>query len=103
MPDITIEGDYLLQSVDQIKAWGIKELYKSFLQARGIAVDSDALPLSLEVGMKITGTSSLFGTVSILVTTLDRTTDAQQNTTTTSITGRGYGAGETGITGDTWV
>jgi len=103
MPDITIEGDYLLQSVDQVKAWGIKELYKSFLQARGIAVDSDALPLSLEVGMKITGTSSLFGTVSILVTTLDRTTDAQQNTTTTSITGRGYGAGETGITGDTWV
>lgn len=88
LPDVVIPADYLLSDSEQIKNWGEKELYKSFLQARGISVDSDSMPLSLEVGMTISGTSKLFGTVSLLITTFSRTTDAQAKTVNTSIGGR---------------
>lgn len=101
LPSIVIPADYLLQSITSINNWGVRELYKSALQSRGISVESDSIPLNVEVGMKITGSSALFGSVSALVTSFSRTTDAQALTSTTSITGGSVGMAP--VEGDSWT
>lgn len=82
-----VSPDWLLESEDDLKAWGNKELYKAVLGARGATADSEGLPLSVEVGMRITGSSQIAGTVMILVTSYSRTTDAQQRKVTHNLGG----------------
>jgi hypothetical protein len=84
---IEIDSSYRLPDVEMLKNYGKKELFKTILGARGASCDSDSFPLSIEVGMSLLGSSKIGGTTNILVTSLNRTTDAQQNTVTTSITG----------------
>lgn len=100
---VTVPTDLLLENEDQIKAYGAKELYKTCLSARGISVDSDSIPLAAEVGMTVTGGSQLAGTTTMIITSLSRTTDVQQKTCQTSLTGiplsfAGAGSDST----DTW-
>ena len=82
-----VDPDYLFSSEDDLKNWGQFELYKSMLSARGASVDSDSLPLNVEVGMKLGGTSSLVGFTEMLVTSFSRTTDAQEGVISASVSG----------------
>ena len=86
-----------------LACWGMKELYKTVLSARGANVMSDGLPLVIEVGMTVSGTSSLMGGVTFFVSTLDRTTDVQQNKCSTSISGSIKSFSETETTVPGWI
>lgn len=86
-----------------LESWGKKELYKTVLSARGANVMSDGLPLVIEVGMTVSGTSSLMGGVTFFVSTLDRTTDVQQNKCSTSISGSIKSFSETETTVLGWI
>lgn len=70
-----------------MRNWGMREIYKTVLAARGASVNSEGLPLAVEVGMTVTGTSSLIGQVSFFVSSLNRQTDVQQKKVNTSISG----------------
>lgn len=105
---VTVPPDLLLEDEEQLKAYGRKELYKTALAARGISIDSDSIPLAAEVGMKATGGSQLAGTTTMVITSLSRTTDAQQKTCQTSLTGVALefaGAGSDGAidNSDSWT
>lgn len=82
-----VSPDWLFESDDDLKAWGQKELYKAVMSARGATADSKGYPLSVEVGMRLMGTSQVAGTLAILVTSYSRSTDAQQRTVTHNIGG----------------
>jgi hypothetical protein len=83
----SISEDYKLADESQIAAYGKRELYKTIQNARGATWESTRVPLKVEPGMTLVGESSLYGTISLYVTSMSRTTDAQQGTITTSITG----------------
>jgi hypothetical protein len=83
----SISEDYALSDEDQILAYGLSELYKTIQNAKGATWRSDRIPLKVEPGMTLVGESSLYGTINLYVTSMSRTTDAQQGTITTSITG----------------
>ena len=85
--NVSIEADHLLENEDQLKAYGKSQLFKTVMGARGASCDSDSLPLSLLCGEVIIGTSAIAATTSIMVTSISRTTDAQQSTIMTSISG----------------
>ncbi len=84
---VEVNADYCLTDTTMLENYGIKELYKSLIGARSATYDSDAVPLAVEVGMTINGSSKLGGSTSIFITALTRTTDAQQNTIQTGISG----------------
>ncbi len=98
---VTAPPDLLMESDEQIYLYGQKELYKTCLSARGIMISSDSIPLNAEVGMTATGGSQLAGTVSMVITTFNRTTDVQQNSCQTSLSGIALSAG--GEAGDSWI
>jgi hypothetical protein len=85
--NVSVEADHLLENEDQLKSYGKSQLFKTVMGARGVSCESDSLPLNLLCGEKIIGTSSIAATTTILVTSISRTTDAQQSTIMTSISG----------------
>jgi len=84
---VQVEERYHLQSTDELTKFGQKELYKSVIGARSATYDSESVPLAVEVGMSMTGSSKLGGATNIFITALNRTTDAQQNKITTGLSG----------------
>lgn len=82
-----IDADHWLVSTAMLKNYGKRELFKSVLGARGVSYSNDSLPLELEVGMNLIGSSMVGGTIGVLVTTLNRTTDTQQNKISTNVSG----------------
>jgi hypothetical protein len=83
----SISEDYKLSEEGQILLYGKRELYKTVQNAKGATWESTRVPLKIEPGMTLIGESSLYGIVHLYVTSLSRTTDAQQGTITTTITG----------------
>lgn len=97
---IQVDERYRLESKSALEQHGQKELYKTVIGARSATYDSESVPLSVEVGMIISGSSKLGGATSIFVTALNRTTDAQQNKITTGLSGtRGSSGGSGGGSG----
>jgi hypothetical protein len=84
---VQVDENYLLEDEEMLELFGEKELYKSVIGARSAVYNSESVPLAVEVGMTITGSSKLGGTTSIFITALNRTTDAQQNKITTGLSG----------------
>ena len=91
---VVVDTDKILTNKEMLENYGYKELYKSVIGARGASCESESMPLVLEVGMKISGSSAICGGVTAIVTSLTRTTDAQLNKITTSITGTILSEGE---------
>jgi hypothetical protein len=85
--EIAVDADHWLTDIEALRNYGKTQLYKTVLAARGASYDSEGLPLNLQVGQTIIGTSQVGGTTAILITSLSRTTDAQLGTITTSISG----------------
>ena len=85
--NVSIGADHLLEDEEQLKAYGRNQLFKTVIAARGFYCDSDSLPLNLQVGETIIGSSAIAGTVKVLVTTLSRTIDTQQSTMNISFGG----------------
>lgn len=96
---VQVDERYLLQSEEPLAKFGQKELYKTIIGAKSATYDSETVPLNVEVGMTITGSSKLGGTTTIFITALSRTTDAQQNKIRTSISGTRGGSGISGSSG----
>jgi hypothetical protein len=84
---VTVDYRYMLADEEAIRKHGLRELFKTTIGARSATYDSEAVPLAVEVGMTITGSSKLGGGTSIYITALNRTTDAQQNKITTGLSG----------------
>jgi hypothetical protein len=84
---VQVDERYKLESEDALKNYGQKELYKTVIGARSATYDSESVPLNVEVGMTVNGSSKLGGTTAIFITALNRTTDAQQNKISTGISG----------------
>lgn len=84
---VQVDERYQLSSMDQLISFGQKELYKSVISARSATYDSETVPLVVEVGMTICGDSKLSGSTKMFITALNRTTDAQQNTIQTGLSG----------------
>ena len=84
---VQVDERYQLSSIEELENFGRKELYKCVTGARSATYDSDTIPLDVEVGMVVTGSSKLGGTTNIFITALNRTTDAQQNKISTGISG----------------
>ena len=87
--EVTVQADenYLLQDTETLEMLGYRELYKSVIGARSATYNSDKVPLVVECGMTVTGSSKLGGTLSIFITAFNRTTDAQQNKIDTGLSG----------------
>ena len=85
--DFEVSADYLLSSIDQLVKYGEKEIFKTVITARSGSYASNSLPLRTEVGMQVTGSSVLTGTTTLLIVSLSRTTDVQQQLVSTSISG----------------
>lgn len=84
---VQVDERHRLAEASALENFGKKELYKTVIGAKSATYDSESVPLAVEVGMNITGSSKLGGTTSIFITALNRTTDAQQNKITTGISG----------------
>lgn len=87
---ISVDADYLLADKKMIENYGKCQMKMAEISAKGISYDANNLPLSLEVGMIVVGSSPLVGTVSMLVNQLSRTTDVSQAVITTNISGIVY-------------
>ncbi len=97
---IQVDERYRLGSEEALQQHGQKELYKTVVGARSATYDSESVPLSVEVGMVISGSSKLGGATSIFVTALNRTTDAQQNKISTGLSGTRGSSGGSGSGSD---
>jgi peptidoglycan hydrolase-like protein with peptidoglycan-binding domain len=98
--EFEVPADYLLTSEDALIKYGEKEIFKTVISARTGSYTSNKLPLRAEVGMVVTGLSSLTGVTSLMIINLSRTTDVQQQTCSTVISGNIKK--ETGVV-DSWV
>lgn len=96
---VQVDERYILQTEEELKNFGQKELYKTVIGAKSSTYDSETVPLSVEVGMTVTGSSKLGGTTTMFITALNRTTDAQKNTIRTGISGTRGGDGISGSSG----
>lgn len=90
---VQVDERYLLQTEAGFIKYGKKELQKTLMGAKSATYDSETIPLSVEVGMTMSGSSKFGGTTSIFITALNRTTDTQQNTIRTGISGTRGGSG----------
>jgi hypothetical protein len=90
---VQVDERYMLEEASALEKHGQRELFKTTIGARSATYDSESVPLSVEVGMTISGSSKLGGGTSIYVTALNRTTDAQQNKITTGLSGTRTGGG----------
>jgi hypothetical protein len=97
---VEVSADYALTDPIMLENFGQKELYKSIIGARSAVYNSDKVALSVEVGMKISGSSKLGGATSIFITAFNRTTDAQQNTIETGLSGVRVFGSDSGETND---
>jgi hypothetical protein len=97
-----VPADYLLENEEFLYMYGMKELYKTVLSARGVSVNGGSIPLVTEVGMIATGDSEIGGTTEFLITTVSRTTDVESQTIETSLTGNALALSAFDTT-DTWV
>jgi hypothetical protein len=84
---IQIDERYRLENEAALENYALKELFKTAMSAKSATYDSESVPLAVEVGMVVMGSSKLGGATSMYVTALNRTTDAQQNTIQTGISG----------------
>jgi len=85
--EFEVSADYLLMSDSQLVNYGKKEIFKTLMTAKSGSYSSQNIPLIAEVGMKITGLSATTGTTTMLITSLSRTTDVQQQIIETQISG----------------
>lgn len=84
---VQVDDRYKMENEEALENYGLRELHRTAISARSATYDSESIPLSVEVGMVISGSSKLGGGTSIYVTALNRTTDAQQNKITTGLSG----------------
>jgi len=84
---IQVDERYKLETEEALENFGQKELFKTIMGAKSATYNSESIPLAVEVGMVINGSSKLGGATSIYITALNRTTDAQENKITTGISG----------------
>lgn len=95
---VQVDERYMIENETALELHGQRELFKTTVGARSATYDSESVPLSVEVGMTISGSSKLGGGTSIYITALNRTTDAQQNKISTGISGTRTGSGGGGNT-----
>lgn len=88
---VQVDDRYMLENEEALEKYGLRELHKTAIGARSATYDSEAVPLSVEVGMTVSGSSKLGGGTEIYITALNRTTDAQQNKITTGLSGTRVG------------
>jgi hypothetical protein len=94
----SVDENYKLESVEALRNFGLKELAKTAFGAKGAVYNSGNIPLVTTVGSTVSGSSALSGSVNIYVTAMNRTTDVQQGTIETGITGtRSFDSGSGGL------
>jgi len=98
--EFEVSPDYCLTSEQALSNYGVKEIFKTVMLARSGSYTSNNLPLYAEVGMKLTGQSPITGTTTMLIVSLNRTTDVQQQQVSTQISGNLISVVEPG---DAWV
>jgi hypothetical protein len=84
---VSMDSSILLGGVSELRNYGARELAKTAFGAYSATYSADNLPLEITVGTQLIGIAKYTGKFRIVVTGYSRTTDAQANKVTTSISG----------------